>query len=147
MKITLLLALAGLLLATQARAQLEDHYEENPIEIQEGTTLDDDKVVRLDVGEKVTFAIRVIEREFFGHSVISANARMTNTTDQEVKAIYSISFHDKEGKLVGCYQCTWDMDPKKEINFGSAQIYATPEEIATVTSYKLRTQVLESKDK
>lgn len=76
--------------------------------------------------------------------MISANAAIDNTTAKKVKAIYSISFHNKAGELVGCHQGSWDLDPNDDVNYGSGIIFATPDQIKEVTTYKLRTLVVES---
>lgn len=126
------------LVLTNAHAAIEEHYEEKPIKVQAG------KQVQIRVGDKITFKIKVNPSEFFGQSTISANANIDNTTKQKVKAIYSISFHDKDGKLVGCHQGSWDLDPNKDVNYGSAIIFADAKSIASVSSYKLKTQVIVS---
>lgn len=147
MKRIMSIAGAMLLGLGMTHAAIEEHYEEKPIKIQKAGHFDKDKQVVIRVGDNITFKIKVYQGEFFGQTTISANATMDNTTDQKVKAIYSISFHDKDGKLVGCYQGSWDLDPNDDVNFGSGIIYADAKSIASVTSYKLRTQVIESKKK
>ncbi len=127
-----------------ANAGVEQHYEEKKTKIRKAGPFDKDKQVVIRVGKNVTFAIAVYQDEFFGHTTISANAKMKNTTKQKVKAIYSISFHDKDGKLVGCHQGSWDLDAGEDINYGSGIIYADAKSIASVTSYKLRTQVMKA---
>ncbi len=137
---------AVLVLAAEvAHAAIEEHYEEKPITIRKASGFDRDKRVKIRVGEKVTFVISVYQDEFFDQPVIIANAVIDNSTAQNVKAVYSISFHDKDGKLVGCHQGEWDLEPEEDINYGSGIIHADPKLIGSVTSYKLRTQVFESK--
>jgi len=130
-----------------ADAAIEEHYEEKPIKIQKAGAFEKDKQVKIRVGDKITFKIKIYQDEFFGQTTISANANIDNTTDQKVKAIYSISFHDKDGKLVACHQGSWDLDPNDDVNYGSGIIYSDAKSIASVTNYKLRTQVVKSKKK
>ncbi|MDY6842830.1 MAG: hypothetical protein SVW57_01880 [Thermodesulfobacteriota bacterium] len=130
-----------------AYASIEEHYEEKNIKIQKAGAFEKDKQVKIRMGDKITFKITIYQDEFFGQTTISANAKIDNTTKQKVKAIYSISFHDKGGKLVGCHQGSWDLDPDDDVNYGSGIIYADDKSIASITSYKLRTQVIESKKK
>jgi len=129
-----------------ARAAVEEHYEEKPITIQKAGPFDEDKQVRIEVGEKVAHVIKVYQDEFFGHTTISANAKMTNNTDQKLKAVYSISFHDKGGKLVGCHQGSWDLGPGEDVNYGSGIIYVDEAAIESVSSYKLRTHATAVKE-
>lgn len=141
-----LLSALLMLLAGPALAAVEQHYQENAIQIQKAGPFDDEKQVLVETGEKVTFALKIYQDEFFGYTTISANAKMTNTTDRKLRAVYSISFHDKDGKLIGCHQGSWEIDPGDDINYGSGIIYASPEDIASVSSYKLKTEVLESRE-
>ena len=141
----LIIAAMFTLTATIAHAAIEEHYEEKPIKIQKAGAFEKNKQVRIRVGDKITFKIKIYQDEFFGQTTISANANIDNTTKQKVKAIYSISFHDKDGKLVACHQGSWDLDPNDDVNYGSGIIYADAKSIASVTSYKLKTQVVESK--
>ncbi len=143
-RISVLPTLFALLSFPVARAAIEEHYEEKPIKIEEAKAFDDDKQVIIRAGEDITFKLKIYQNDFFGQTTISANAQMDNTTDRKVKAVYSISFHDKDGKLVGCHQGSWDLDPNDDVNYGSGIIYTDAESIASVTTYKLRTQVLES---
>jgi len=146
MKHTILAIVSTLLLvAPITHAAIEENYKENPIKIQKAGAFEKDKQVHIQIGEKITYKIKVYQDEFFGQTTISANANIANTTDQKVKAIYSISFHDKEGKLVGCHQGSWDLDANEDINYGSGIIFADAKSIASVTNYKLKTTVLESK--
>ncbi len=146
MKHILFIAVAMFTLTgTFAWASIEDHYEENPISIQKAGAFDSDKQVKIRVGDKITFKIKIYQDEFFGNPIINANAKIDNTTTKKVKAIYSISFHDKDGKLVACHQGSWDLDPNDDVNYGSGIIYVDAESIASVTSYKLKTQVVEVK--
>jgi len=140
---TLIPAFAAILLVSAtSQAFAEEHYEEKEIKIQKSEGFfDKDKQAIIQVGQEVKFEIRVYQDEFFKSTVIMANAKMTNTTDKKVKAIYSISFHDKDGRLVGCHQGQWDLDPKEDMQYGSGIIHADEKSIATVTSYKLRTVV------
>lgn len=137
----------SILLAGFAQAAIEEHYEEKPIKIEKGDGFSSEKQVSIRVGEKITFKLKVYQGDFFDQTTISANATIDNTTDRKVKAIYSISFHDKDGKLIGCHQGSWDLDGNDDVNYGSGIIYADAKDIASVTSYKLRTQVIESKKK
>ena len=143
--LSLAAAIALLVLNNIAYAAIEEHYEEKPIKIQKAGAFEKDKQVRIHVGDMVTFTIKIYQDEFFGQTTISANAKIANSTDQKVKGVYSISFHDKDGKLVGCHQGSWDLDAKDDINYGSGIIFADAESIESVTHYKLKTQVMESK--
>ncbi|MFH1062746.1 MAG: hypothetical protein V1747_07690 [Candidatus Omnitrophota bacterium] len=135
-----------LVLATGiAYAAIEEYYEEKPLKIQKADPFDNDKQIKIRVGEKIIFKIKIYQDEFFGQTTISANANIDNTTKQKVKAIYSISFHDKDGKLVACHQGSWDLDENDDVNYGSGIIYTDTASIASVTNYKLKTQVIESK--
>ncbi len=145
MKNSIMVLIALALTASISYAAIEEHYEENPITIQKAGAFDKDKQVRIRVGKEITFKIKIYQSEFFGHTTISANAKIDNTTQQKVKAIYSISFHDKDGKLVACHQGSWDLDLSDDVNYGSGIIFADAKSIASVTSYKLRTQVFELK--
>ena len=146
MKKTHLVIVSTLLLLTGiAHAAIEEHYEEKPIKIQKAGAFEKEKQVKIRVGDKITFKIKIYQDEFFGQTTISANANIDNNTNQKVKAIYSISFHDKDGKLVACHQGSWDLDPNDDVNYGSGIIYADAKSIASITSYKLKTQVVESK--
>ena len=122
---------------------VEENYQENQITISEAGPFEQEKHVIIRSGREVSFKIKVFQTEFFGQSTISANAVIDNTTAEKVKAVYSISFHDGEGKLIGCHQGAWDLDPDSDVNYGSGIIYADPGDIASVTSYKLRTMVIE----
>lgn len=139
------LILALMLSSHLMAATIEEHYQEGEITIQEADAFDEDKQVVLRTGEEITFKIKVYQSDFFEKTIISANASIDNASSQKVQAIYSISFHDNEGKLVGCHQGSWELDPNADVNYGSGLIYANPESIATVTHYKLRTQVVEDK--
>ncbi len=127
------------------QALAEEHYEEKPIKVQKAGAFDKDKQVIIEVGEKVTHKIKIYQGEFFGATTIMASSHMTNTTDQKIKAVYAISFHDKDGKLVGCHQGSWDLEPKEDIQYGSGIIYADEKSITSVSSYKLRVQATPSK--
>ncbi|GEM_PF-3589128 len=142
-----LVALFGMLCAAQVAAgAVGEHYEEGPIQIQEAGPFDTDKQVILEVGDKVAYKIKVYQDEFFGQTVISANAHMENATDRKVKAVYSISFHDKDGRLIACHQGSWDLDPGGDVNYGSGIVYTDAQSIARIAGYKLRTQVLPAKE-
>ena len=145
MKRSLIVAVAMFTLAGSiAQASIEEHYEEKPITIQKAGAFETEKQVKIRVGDKIVFKIKIYQDEFFGQTTISANANIDNTAKQKVKAIYSISFHDKDGKLVACHQGSCDLDPNEDVNYGSGIIYADAKSIASVTSYKLKTQVVES---
>ncbi len=144
MKRIVLILISLLILVNIADAAIEEYYEEKAIKIQKAGAFEDDKQVVIRAGDKVTFKIKVYQSEFFGQTIISANANIDNTTEQKVRAIYSISFHDKDGKLVACHQGSWDLVPDDDVNYGSGIIYADEEAIASVTGYKLKTCVIES---
>jgi hypothetical protein len=143
--IRLVVATTLLIISGIAQAAIEEHYEEKPIKIQKAGAFEKDKQVKIRVGEKITFKIKIYQDEFFDQTIISANANIDNATKQKVKAIYSISFHDKDGKLVACHQGSWDLDPDGDVNYGSGIVFADARSIASVTNYKLKTQVVESK--
>lgn len=138
---------AAVTVGTGQAAAAEGHYEEKKIQIQEGGPFDEDKQTRIQVGKKVKYDIKIYQDDFFGSSIINANAKIVNNAKVKVKAVYSISFHNKKGQLVGCHQGSWDLDPGEDVSYGSAIIYADAKSIATVTSYKLRTLAYKSKDK
>jgi len=135
-------ALVAVLVSVSCSA-VEENYQENRITITEAGPFEQEKHVVIRSGREVNFKIKVFQTEFFGQSTISANAVIDNNTAGKVKAVYSISFHDREGKLIGCHQGAWDLDPDSDVNYGSGIIYADPDDIASVTSYKLRTLVIE----
>jgi len=147
MKKILVVALVILAISGISYAAIEEYYEEKPIKIQKADPFDSEKQVKIRIGKDITFKITVYQGEFFGDTTISANANIDNTTQKKVKAMYSIAFFDKDGKLVGCHQGSWDLEPNDDVNYGSGIIYADEESIASITSYKLRTQVIESKKK
>ena len=123
-------------------AAIEESYQEKSI------IFDNEKKVKIRVGDKIRFVINVQEDDdFFGETIVNANARIDNTSNQKVKAIYSISFHDKNGKLVGCTQGSWDLNPDEDVNYSSGIIYADSESISMITNYKLKTRVVKSKNK
>jgi hypothetical protein len=128
-------------------AAIEEHYEENPITIQRAGPFEAEKQVIIRAGESIKFKIKVYQDTFFGYTIINANAKIDNASDQKVKAVYSISFHDKDDKLVGCRQGSWELKPNEDVNYGSAIIYADEEAIASITKYKLRTEAVKSKKK
>jgi hypothetical protein len=140
-------ALAVLAISGVSNAAIEEYYEEKPIKIQKADTFDSEKQVKIRLGKDIAFKITVYQGEFFGDTTISANANIDNTTQKKVKAIYSIAFFDKDGKLVGCHQGSWDLEPDDDVNYGSGIIYADEESIASITSYKLRIQAIESIEK
>ena len=144
-KTTLCLIAVFVATAGAAEAAIEEAYEENPIKIQKAGFFDEDKQVKIRIGNEITFEITVFQSEFFGHTTVSANAHIGNDTSTKVVAVYSISFHDKNGKLVGCHQGSWDLEPNDDANYGSGIIYADVKSISSVTSYKLKTQAFESK--
>jgi hypothetical protein len=145
---TCLLAMLMVLIATNlSAAALEGHYEEKPITIQKAGPFEDEKHFVIRAGKRVRYKIKVYQDDFFDYTIINANAHIDNTTGQKVKAIYSISFHDKDDKLVACHQGSWELDPNDDVNYGSAIIYVEEEDIASVTSYRLRTEVIKSKKK
>ena len=125
-------------------ATLEQTYSQDTIKIEKAGPFDRDKQVVINTGEKVTFEIKVFEDEFFGDPIINANAKITNNMKQKVRGVYAIAFFDKDDKLIGCHQGSWQMEPGEDINYGSGIIRCDSESIAKVTSYKLRTFVLEA---
>ena len=145
-KISLIMIAVMALAVSIGYAAVEETYQEKKIKIQKAGPFEDEKQVVIKTGEKVEFTVKVYQDEFFGHTTISANAEMNNKTKKQVKAIYSISFHDKDGKLVACHQGSWDLDPEASINYGSGIIYTEEAQIKKITSYKLKTLVVESKE-
>ena len=146
MKTKILIISTLTFIASITSAAIEEHYEEKPIFIQKAGAFESEKQVKIRTGKDVTFKIKIYEDEFFGQTTISANATIDNATAKKVKAVYAISFHDKDGKLIGCHQGSWDLDPNDDVNYGSGIIFTEPELIKEVTSYKLRTFVVESTD-
>ena len=139
MKKTMIILAAVLFAAGTVHSEtVEQAYKEDSISIQKGGPFSSERQTIIKLGEKVKFTLKVYQDEFFGHSTISANASIKNTTALKVKAVYSISFHDKDGMLVGCHQGTWDLDGEDSVNYGSGIIYAEEKEIESVTSYKLK---------
>lgn len=147
MKKIMAVVLAVLAISGISYAAIEEYYEEKPIIIQKASPFDSEKQVKIRIGKDVSFKITVFQDEFFGYTTISANASIDNKTQKKVKVIYSIAFFDKDGKLVGCHQGSWDLESNDDVNYGSGIIYADEESIASIKSYKLRTQVIESKEK
>ena len=145
MRKLMFVVLVLLFAAGNAFASIEEQYQEGEITIQQAGAFDKEKHVKLRAGQKVTFKISVYEDEFFGNTIINANAHIDNATDQKVKAIYNISFHGKDGKLIGCRQGSWDLDANDDVNYGSCLVHIDPASIRLITRYKLRTQVLEVK--
>lgn len=143
MKIKSILVICLTLFAACLSAAIEEHHDANSIAIQAAKAFEAEKQVEIRQGEDVVFTIKVYQDEFLGHPIISASGIIDNTTEKKVKAIYSISFYDKDDKLIGCYQGSWDMEPNDDVNYGSGIIYSTPEAIKSVTNYKLRTVVVE----
>jgi len=141
-------ALVGAFLASPGlrAGSLEDNYKEGKIKIQKAGPFDKKKHVNIDIGKKVTFKIKVFQDDFLGLDIINANAKIANTTKGKLTGVYSIAFFDKDGKLVACHQGHWDLKPGEDINYGSAIIFADPKSIASITSYKLKTQVLKKKE-
>ena len=137
--------IALLMIPCLSFAAIEEHYQENAITIQKAGAFDSKKKVKIRIGDKIRFVINIYEDVFFDQTIISANAKIDNASDQKVKAIYSISFHDKNGKLVGCVQGSWELSPDEDINYGSGLVYTDSKSIATITSYKIKTLVLKSK--
>ena len=134
--------IALLLIPGISVAAIEESYQEKSI------IFENEKKVKIRVGDKIRFVINVQEDDdFFGETIVNANARIDNTSNQKVKAIYSISFHDKNGKLVGCTQGSWDLNPDEDVNYSSGIIYADSESISMITNYKLKTRVVKSKNK
>jgi len=140
-------ALVGAFLASHGllAGSLEDNYKEGKIKIQKAGPFDKKKHVNIDIGKKVTFKTKVFQDDFLGLDVINANAKIANTTKETLTGVYSIAFFDKDGKLVACHQGRWDLKPGEDINYGSAIIVVDPKSIASVTSYKLKTQVFKKK--
>jgi hypothetical protein len=136
--------LALMLITNIAFADLENDYKEESILINHTNTYEHDKVVKIRIGDRIKFIIKVHAKDDFmgDQTVIIANAKIDNTSDQKVKAIYSISFHDKNGKLVGCTQGDWTLNPDEDINYGSGVVFTDSQSISTITNYKLKTQVL-----
>ena len=146
MKKIILGATALLMITTSlVSASIEEQYKEGEIKLQKAGAFDDEKQVIIRIGEKVEFKIKMYESDFIGETIISANANIDNKTDQKVKAVYSVAFFDKDNKLVGCHQGSWDLKPNNDINYGSGMIFTDAESISSVTNYKLRIQVMESK--
>ena len=146
-KVGVVICLMCACMCIASRGAIEEQYKEDSITLStsKGAKRGEGKIIVC--GEKVTFSIRPHYSEFFGQSTISAGAEMTNSLPTKVKAVYAISFHDKDGTLVTCGQGSWDLKPGEQINYGSGILYATPEAIARITSYKLRTEVTESTKK
>ena len=128
-------------------AILEKYYQEASITIQKSGPFDDDKIFKIRIGDKVRFTIKVYQTTFFDYPIINANANIDNTTGQKIKAIYNISFHDEDDKLVGCHQGSWELAPNQNINYGSAIIHARKADIAKVTLYRLKNEVITSRKK
>ena len=147
MKTALTTFIAIQTLVNISQAAIEEHYEEKAITIQEADPFESAKHVVIRAGKEVSFKITIFQTEFLGYDTILANAFIDNSTKDKVKTVYSISFHDKDGKLVGCYQSALELDANDDANVCSGIIFGTPESFKTVTNYKLRTQVLESKKK
>lgn len=134
------------LAATTLHAAVEEHYEEESIKIPKARFSEKDKQVTFRVGEKTTFEFAIRQADFFGRTSIAIHAHVGNTTKQKMKAVYSISFHDKDGKLVGCTQAYVDVDAGDEKRIiGNNVITLDAKSLASVTRYKLRTLVVKSK--
>ena len=131
----------------ESHGAIEETYKEDSITLSPSKESKRGEGKTIVCGAKVTFTITPHWNEFFGQSTISAGAKMTNSLPNRVKAVYAISFHDKDGKLITCGQGNWDLKPGEQITYGSGILYATPEAIARITSYKLRTEVTESTKK
>jgi hypothetical protein len=121
--------IALLLIPSISIASIEESYQEKSI------IFENEKKVKIKVGDKIRFVINVQEDDdFFGETIVNANARIDNTSDQKVEAIYSISFNDKNGKLVECIQGSWDLNPDEDVNYSSGVIYADSESISMITN-------------
>lgn len=120
---------------------IENHYKEGLIEIQKGKS-DTPKIV---IGDKVIFKIDAYQTVFFDNTVIDSNPFIHNSTEQKVKAIYAISFYDKDSKLVICNQGNLNIEPGDSMLSVSGTVYIPEELVETITSYKLRTIVIETK--
>ena len=129
--------------ASSAHAKIEEAYEEGSLVIKEREASSESSS-DLRIGEKVVFEIPVHQlKDFGGYNAIAAGATMTNTLDREVRATYTISFYDDQNKMIGCFHGGLNLDPLSNRRLSSAIIYTTPENVARVTRYRLRTLVLE----
>jgi hypothetical protein len=144
MKVVIAVALMVLVGSVVTRGAIEEQYKEGPISIsaQKPGSSGGESVIM--TGEKVTFRIAPCSKEHLGQSTIIPGAVASNSLPIAVRAVYAISFQDKDGKMVTCGQGSFDVKPNQLLNYGSGILYATPEAIARIVSYKLRTQVTES---
>lgn len=93
------------------------------------------KVIK--AGKEVTFEVNANISEFFDAPIIDANALIVNKTDKTMQAMYLIVFMDKDGKTVGGHATSWTLEPKEEVNYGSAIIKGKIEDFKKVTQYRL----------
>ncbi len=91
----------------------------------------------IQIGEKVIFYVDAYISEFFNEPIINANAKMVNTTNKPMRAIYDIRFYDDLGNIVGAHATSWDIKPNDEVNYGSGMIRVKEEDFERVTKYKL----------
>ena len=137
--VTAVTVFAGtMLVSSVAHAAVELRYQEKEIKIQKAKHNEEDKQVLIEVGEQVKFTIKIYQDQFYGQTIIRANADIKNRSRKRIKAIYSISFLDQHGRLVGCHQGVVDIGPTDGVvKYRKGEIYVDAKGIASVTSYQL----------
>lgn len=116
---------------------IQETYDENLLDFKNG------KVTLIRIDENIRYKVKIHESDFSGQTSIWANANIDNTTLNRVNALYFISFHDENDKLIGCTKGSWKLDANSDVNYGSAIIYLDKDSITNVRKYKLRTLVLD----
>lgn len=116
----------------------EENTKEGAIKLQNYSFGDDiNKKNVIALGEKVNFSINAYLDEFFGETIINANATITNKTTGAMQAIYVIRFYDDAGNIIGAHATNWTLKPNESINYGSALIRGKNEDFAKITKYKV----------
>lgn len=132
-------------LFVQATLGSEEFTKEDKITLQEyklGSDKSAKQVIKL--GNKVTFEISAYIGEFFDKPIISANAKITNTTAVPMQAIYVITFYDAQNQIVGAHATCWTVKPNDDVNYGSGLIRGKVEDFKRVTRFKVYTCAYET---
>ena len=77
---------------------------------------------------------------FFGSSVVSGNAQLTNTSKEKVFYSYNVAFFDAQKNLVGCASensGNQALKPGESTATGSALIFLPPDAIKSIGSFQV----------
>jgi len=99
---------------------------------------DESKKNLIVLGDKVVFKVNAYIEDFFKDTIINANAKIINMTDDPMQAIYFITFYDEQNNVVGAHATNWTLKPQGDINYGSALIKGKEEDFRRVKKYKLQ---------